>query len=59
MNLEQIRLKLQDRRTSSVAKATGIHPNTIRFIRNGKSQNPSFKVVAKLVEYLSGGVANG
>lgn len=59
MTLEQIQAGLQDRRITVVAKITGIHPNTIRAIRNGKAVNPSYQVVKALSDYLNGGGANG
>lgn len=52
MLLEQIKEMLRDRVTRKVAAATGVHPATIRNIKNGTNTNPSYKVLAKLAEYL-------
>lgn len=52
MLLEQIRETLRDRVTRKVAAATGVHPATIRNIKNGTNANPSYKVLAKLAKYL-------
>ena len=54
MKLEDIRGLLQDRRVSIVAKATGIHFNTIREIRDNENANPTYKVMTKLTDYLEG-----
>lgn len=52
MLLEQIKEMLRDRVTRKVAAASGVHPATIRNIKNGTNTNPSYKVLAKLAEYL-------
>lgn len=52
MKLEELRGLLQDRRVSIVAKATGIHFNTIREIRDNKDANPTYRVITKLADYL-------
>ena len=52
MRLEDIRGLLQDRRVSIVAKATGIHFNTIREIRDNQDANPTYRVMIKLTKYL-------
>jgi hypothetical protein len=59
MTLEEIRAALQDRKISMVARATAIHPNTIRSIVNDPEANPTHRVIKALSEYLSGGVRNG
>jgi hypothetical protein len=41
-----------------VARATAIHPNTIRSIIKNQA-NPTHRVVKALSDYLSGGVRNG
>ena len=58
MTLEQIRSALADRKLSVVARATKVHPNTIRSIMKNQA-NPTHRVVKALSDYLSGGVANG
>jgi len=54
MTLEQIAEKLQDRRLDIVAQATGIHPNTLRAIRQGRQTNPTYSVLKALSDYLEG-----
>jgi hypothetical protein len=54
MRLEDIRGLLKDRRVSIVAKATGIHFNTIREVRDNQDANPTYRVMTKLIEYLEG-----
>lgn len=51
MTLKEVQDALKDRRLSMVADATGIHVNTIRAIRDGKT-DPSYSNVSKLAEYL-------
>lgn len=58
MTLEDISTLLQDRRVSIIAKATGIHFNTIRDIRDNKNANPTYRVITKLTEYLTNGRPN-
>jgi hypothetical protein len=53
MTLEQIRTALQDRRIDKVAEATGLHYNTVRYIRDNKSANPTNRVMLLLSDYLS------
>ena len=50
--LEQIAEALQDRRADKVAKATGLHYNTIRDIRDNPHANPTWKVLKALNDYL-------
>lgn len=59
MTLEEIRAALQDRKISVVARATAIHPNTIRSILKDSEANPTHRVIKALSDYLSGGVRNG
>lgn len=59
MTLEQIRSALADRKVAVVARATQIHPNTIRAIIKDPAANPTHRVMKALSEYLSGGVTNG
>ena len=59
MTLEQIRVALADRKVSVVARATQVHPNTIRNLINDPKANPTHRVVQALSEYLSGGLSNG
>jgi hypothetical protein len=50
--LEQIRIQLQDRRLGMIVKATGIHYNTLKDIRDNADANPTYKVLALLNDYL-------
>lgn len=59
MTLEQIRAALVDRKVAVVARATKVHPNTIRAIIKDPAANPTHRVMKALSEYLSGGVTNG
>ena len=59
MTLEQIRSALADRKVAVVARATKIHPNTIRNILKDIEANPTHRVVKALSDYLSAGVENG
>ena len=52
LTLEQIRGQLQDRRLSVVSEKTGLHPNTLRDIRNNEGCNPSFRVLSALSNYF-------
>lgn len=53
LSLEQIRGQLQDRRLSVISEKTGLHPNTLRDIRNNADCNPSHRVLAALSDYLT------
>lgn len=52
MTLESIREALRDRRVSMVAKATGLHYNTVRDVRDNPEANPTYKVLKALSDYL-------
>lgn len=54
LTLDKIRQALKDRRPGMVAKATGLHLNTVRDVRDSKSANPSYKVLKALSDYLTG-----
>jgi len=54
MNLEQVREALADRNAREVSRRCGVHEATIRRIKNGTAQNPSFGVMTILIEYLEG-----
>lgn len=36
-----------------LAKKTGLHENTIRNIKTGKSQNPSFQTINRIADVLN------
>lgn len=52
LKIEKIKKMLEDRNLSKVSRTTGVHINTLRNIRDGKNDNPSYKVVLVLSEYL-------
>jgi transcriptional regulator with XRE-family HTH domain len=52
VTLDTVRKLLKDRRISVVAKATGIHRNTITYIRDDKRYNPNYDTYKKLADYL-------
>jgi hypothetical protein len=56
--LQQIREALQDRTISKVSRATGLHPNTVRKVRNNPHANPTHRVLLALSSYLEG-ASNG
>ena len=54
LTLDQIKTHLADRKLEAVAAATNIHRNTIAAIKNGKNENPSYTVMRRLSDYLTG-----
>lgn len=54
LTLEQIRQQLQDRRLGMIVKATGVHYNTLRDIRDNVDANPTYKILEALNNYLEG-----
>jgi hypothetical protein len=59
LTLDQIRDKLQDRRLGLIVKATGLHYNTLRDVRDNLEANPTYKVIKLLNDYFSGTLNNG
>jgi hypothetical protein len=53
LTLKEIRSALADRRLDVVAEATGLHPNSIARIRDGKNENPRHETVDALSRYLT------
>lgn len=53
ITLEQVRAQLKDRNLKAVARATGLHYNTIYEIKNNKIFNPNYDTYKKLVDYLN------
>ena len=51
---DQVKEKLKDRVPGIVAKATGLHLNTIYKLKNGESIDPSYETMAKISEYFEG-----
>lgn len=52
MTLEEIKKALEHRNLNKVSEFTGIPYYTIHRIKDGKTQDPSYKVVDKLRDYL-------
>ena len=52
LTFQEIRERLQDRRLDAVAEATGLHPNSIARIRDGKNTDPKHSTLAALSAYL-------
>lgn len=55
ITVEKVRALLADRRMEIVSQGTGLHPNTIRGIRDGTTQHPSYNTMLLLIRYLSKG----
>jgi transcriptional regulator with XRE-family HTH domain len=53
LSLDVIRACLQDRKLRQVAKATGLHYNTLWKIRQGRAKRPSADVIFRLSRYLT------
>jgi len=53
LSLDAIRACLQDRKLRQVAKATGLHYNTLWKIRQGRAKRPSADVIFRLSRYLT------
>jgi len=54
LTLEQIVKRLEDRNLKAVASITGLGYATIANIANGTNQNPTYKIIFALSEYLEG-----
>jgi hypothetical protein len=52
MSISEIRHQLWDRVPSMVSRATGIHYNTIRAIRDGSGLNPTHSTLQRLSDYI-------
>ena len=52
LTVDQIKKALRDRSPTIVARETGLHPNTVRYIRDGLSKDPGHSTVVKLSEYI-------
>lgn len=54
MTLDEIRRRLKQCRIDLVSKATGLHYNTVRQIRDDEDANPTYRVMKALENYLEG-----
>ena len=52
--LSRIRVALERVNVSQVARATGLHENTIRNISKGRGEMPALATIEKLGNYLFG-----
>jgi hypothetical protein len=52
LTVDQIKKALRDRSPTIVARETGLHPNTVRYIRDGLSTNPGHATILALSEYI-------
>ena len=51
-DFEKLQKILKDYNIAAVARATGLHKNTIYRIMRGEAKNPSYCTVQTLLEYL-------
>ena len=58
MTIDELRAALQDRKAKIVAAATGVHENTVRDIASGRNDNPTYRVMLSLSDYLRSGKKN-
>jgi transcriptional regulator with XRE-family HTH domain len=54
LTLIQIKNKLEDRNLKEVSKKSGVKYGTLYNIATGKNDNPSYKTLEKLSDYLKG-----
>ena len=54
LDLEQIKELLLDRRIDIVASETGLGYNTIREVRAGLQDNPTYRTIKALSDYFEG-----
>lgn len=50
--LSRIRVALQHANLSQIARATGLHENTVRNIAKGRGEMPTLATIEKLGNYL-------
>ena len=55
MTLDQVRRELQDRKLTAVAKATGLHYQTVWRVASGNYEALSYETVKALSDYLQSG----
>ena len=54
LTIEEIRARLKDRKIRHIARAAGLHENTIRDVRDNPSANPTQRTLKALSDYLEG-----
>ena len=52
LDLDEIREQLLDRRIDIVASETGLGYNTVREVRSGQQDNPTYKTIKALSDYF-------
>ncbi|WP_299313459.1 hypothetical protein [uncultured Halomonas sp.] len=52
LTLEEIRRRLRGETITHVSEATGLHYNTVRFLRDGRQDNPTLRVMVALSRYF-------
>lgn len=52
LTLEEVKKRLSDRNLKEVSRRTGISYANIYAIATGRRENPTYKVIAKLSDYL-------
>jgi len=52
LSIAEIRERLQDRRLEMVALATGLHYNTVLYLKTGSAKGANISTIEKLSAYL-------
>lgn len=52
LTIPEIRERLQDRRLEMVAVATGLHYNTVLYLKTGSATGANISTIEKLSDYL-------
>ena len=52
LTIPEIRARLQDRRLEMVALATGLHYNTVLYLKTGSATGANISTIEKLSAYL-------
>lgn len=52
LTIQEIRARLQDRRLEMVAVATGLHYNTVLYLKTGSASGANISTIEKLSAYL-------
>lgn len=52
LSIAEIRERLQDRRLEMVAIATGLHYNTVLYLKTGSAKGANISTIEKLSAYL-------
>ena len=52
LTIPEIRERLQDRRLEMVSEATGLHYNTVLYIKTGTAKGANIRTIEKLSAYL-------